>query len=50
MDWWLRSRKRVPKPGRKAFHSLVVLIVWSVWLERNARVFRNQSLSVTVVV
>jgi hypothetical protein len=25
-DWWLRSRKWVPKLGRKAFDSLVILV------------------------
>lgn len=26
----------------KAFDSLVVLIFWCIWLERNARTFNNQ--------
>jgi hypothetical protein len=32
---WLCSRKWVTKARRKAFNSLVVLITWNVWLERN---------------
>jgi hypothetical protein len=40
----------VAKPRRKAFDSLVALIIWSIWLERNSRVFRNQVGSVTAVV
>jgi hypothetical protein len=40
IDWWLRSRKLVTKARRKAFDSLVVLITWNLWLERNSRVFR----------
>jgi hypothetical protein len=31
----------VAKARRKAFDSLVVLISWSLWLERNARIFRG---------
>jgi hypothetical protein len=33
--WWLDSRKRVAKPGCKAFDSLVLLGSWSLWLEWN---------------
>lgn len=40
-DWWLRMRKSMPKPGRKQYDSLLILVAWSIWLERNARVFRN---------
>jgi hypothetical protein len=40
----------VPKPRRKTFYSLMMLMVWTIWLERNARVFRNQSRSVTAAV
>jgi hypothetical protein len=31
----------VTKARRKSFDSLVVLITWSLWLERNSRVFRG---------
>jgi hypothetical protein len=33
--WWLRSRQLIPKGQRKAFDSMVVLICWAVWLQRN---------------
>jgi hypothetical protein len=36
-------RKAVIKPRRAAFNSLCLLIARSIWLERNARVFNNQS-------
>jgi hypothetical protein len=29
-------------PHRKALASLTLLIVWEIWNERNARVFRNK--------
>jgi hypothetical protein len=44
-EWWLRSRKAVIKPTRAAFDSICFLIARSLWLERNARVFNNQSRS-----
>jgi hypothetical protein len=40
-DWWLQSRKVVPKARRKAFDSLSFMVSRSLWLERNVRVFRN---------
>ena len=36
VDWWLRSRKHVPKPARKEFDSVVLLTSWK---ERNRRTF-----------
>jgi hypothetical protein len=47
LDWWLRSRKRIAKLRRKAFDSFVFLVSWKLWLERNARVFRNSVASVS---
>jgi hypothetical protein len=38
-QWWTAARKRIGKPRRKAFDSLVILVAWSLWLERNARIF-----------
>ncbi|CAM0872787.1 unnamed protein product [Alopecurus aequalis] len=41
IDWWPDERRRVPKPQRKGFDSLVLLTVWMLWKERNARVFQR---------
>ena len=30
-------------PNRKAVASLILLVTWEVWNERNARVFHNKS-------
>lgn len=38
-DWWLRSRKQVPKAARKEFDSAVLLTSWNLWKERNRRTF-----------
>jgi hypothetical protein len=50
VQWWLRSRKRVIKTRRHGFNSLVFLLTWGVWLERNAKVFRNASAIPSVLV
>jgi hypothetical protein len=34
-DWWLRSKKLVSKPHHHAFDSLVLCVVWNIWLHRN---------------
>lgn len=49
VDWWLLSRRQIPKPRRKAFDSVVVLIAWYLWLERNARTFQRAASPVAVV-
>lgn len=43
IPWWLATRKRICKERRKAFDSIVVLTAWNIWLQRNTRVFRQQS-------
>jgi hypothetical protein len=40
----------VTKARRKAFDSIVILVVWGIWLERNARVFSNASVSAPAIV
>ncbi|WVZ91735.1 hypothetical protein U9M48_037868 [Paspalum notatum var. saurae] len=39
MSWWSSARKRVHKEFRKGFDALVLLSLWMIWKERNARVF-----------
>jgi hypothetical protein len=50
VDWWLHSKKSVSKPRRRAFDSLVLCVVWNIWLHRNACVFRSAIASPTTVV
>jgi hypothetical protein len=49
LEWWLQSRKMVAKPRRRAFDSFVFLVIWHLWLERNALVFRNSVVTTTCV-
>jgi hypothetical protein len=44
-NWWLASMKIVPKTLHKAFDSLTLLLAWSLWLQRNDRVFNSRSVS-----
>jgi hypothetical protein len=39
--WWTEARKRVRKLDRKRFDSMVIITAWTLWKQRNARVFRN---------
>jgi len=43
LQWWtnITSSEHVP---RKAILSLSLLIIWEIWCERNARIFRKQEM------
>jgi hypothetical protein len=43
VDWWLTSRKRIHKDARKSFDTFMLLVSWSIWKERNNRVFNGVS-------
>lgn len=47
--WWLQSRRAVARQRRKCFDLICLLVVWHIWLERNARVFRQVSLQPTAL-
>jgi len=49
-DWWLASRKQVPKIKRRGFDELVLLVGWMLWKERNARTFRGETRSANQLV
>jgi hypothetical protein len=40
-DWWY-AMVRGPSTHRKGLASLILLTVWEIWKERNARVFRQK--------
>jgi len=50
MSWWLRSRRLVDKQRRRGFDSLVFLVGWRLWKERNSRTFALKSLPVAGLV
>lgn len=43
MMWWLESRRPLPKEIRRAFDSLLFLVGWTLWKERNSRTFGGAS-------
>jgi hypothetical protein len=49
-DWWLTQRRRVDATSRPVFDSIVLLVAWCVWKERNARVFGKASSTAATVV
>ena len=48
-DWWSSSRVCLPEHLRSGFDSLVLLVSWQLWKERNSRVFDSALASVLVV-
>lgn len=40
-DWWLSARKEVPKNERRNFDTIIILLHWRIWKERNARIFEQ---------
>ena len=46
-SWWGSTRKLIRKETRKAFDSLVILVCWQLWKQRNARVFHPATPSIS---
>jgi hypothetical protein len=44
-EWWPAATARFSVADRKAANSLIMLVLRSLWLERNARVFERASKS-----
>ena len=47
--WW-KARKQIPKTYRRGFDSLVVLVCWLIWKERNHRTFDHRTRMIEEVV
>ena len=45
-EWWLSSRKLIPKALRQGFDSFFMLLGWLLWKERNARTFDGVAMNV----
>ncbi|KAG2596259.1 hypothetical protein PVAP13_5KG149807, partial [Panicum virgatum] len=37
--WWTQARKRIHKEERRCFDTMVILVRWMIWKERNNRTF-----------
>lgn len=42
VDWWLAARNNLPKEQKRGLDTLVILVCWLLWKERNARVFSGK--------
>jgi hypothetical protein len=45
LDWWLLGRATLPQALRRSFDSLVLLVTWCLWKERNCHTFDNRSMT-----
>jgi hypothetical protein len=47
IDWWFLARATFPQPLRRSFDSLVLLVSWCLWKERNQRTFDHHASTAT---
>ncbi|KAF8705078.1 hypothetical protein HU200_031340 [Digitaria exilis] len=50
MDWFHSLSGNGTDAATKGTRSLAILVVWSIWCERNARIFNAQEKSITTIV
>jgi hypothetical protein len=48
-EWWLREHSKFSAKTRKNLDALIILGCWSLWKNRNAWVFNNQSMQFSAV-
>jgi hypothetical protein len=48
--WWLHASSNLQNPDKSKFNTLVMLTSWSIWHERNRRVFRNEHKSMQQII
>jgi hypothetical protein len=41
VGWWLACRQELSNEAKKGFDSILLLVTWLLWGERNRRVFRG---------
>jgi hypothetical protein len=39
--WWKQALKNMQNAGKKKLNSIIMLVSWLIWRERNNRVFKN---------
>ena len=42
LEWWMAQRQAFQKEERRGFDTLVIFAMWSMWKQRNARVFNRR--------
>ena len=48
-DWWT-ILARLPSNDGKGLRSLIMLVIWEIWLERNARIFKHKETPCPMVI
>ena len=48
LDWWLQARRNFMRAARRGFDTFVIAVTWSLWKQRNARVFNRINQQKTV--
>jgi hypothetical protein len=48
-EWWTEAIHK-QGPSKKAMASLVMLISWEIWKERNARIFRDTYMTSSYII
>ena len=48
-DWWTMLA-RLPSNDAKGLRSLIMLVIWEIWLEHNARIFRHKEAPCPMVI
>lgn len=47
--WWRTAGKRQPRELRKGFNTMVILVLWSLWTQRNRCVFNGAAPSASTI-
>jgi hypothetical protein len=48
-EWWMEQRLRLHHDARPPFDSLLLLISWTLWKERNSRTFQGVASGIQVI-
>ena len=49
-EWWVKVRGSIIRKTRNLFDSLTIMIGWTVWQERNSRVFDKTSKPMNTII
>jgi hypothetical protein len=46
LEWW-EATSNIQEAPKKALRTLILLVAWEIWTERNRRTFQQKELSTT---
>ena len=41
LEWWLTTRSNFRKGQKRGFDTVIIVTIWALWKQRNARVFHR---------